>query len=182
MAKPKTRTVPVWVCLGVLGAAVFLPGCASMKGLKTQATVDDPNRLAATASLAGTPLSPAAWPDRTWWEGFGDPQLTALVETALAGQPTLRIAAARVRQADALAGRSEAALYPQVNLNARTTRQRFSENGLVPRPLAGSWKWSSDVQLGLGYELDFWGKNQAAFDAALDRVRAAWFLPQKSSS
>ncbi|TSP11828.1 efflux transporter outer membrane subunit [Cupriavidus campinensis] len=173
MAKPKTRTVPAWVCLGVLGAAAFLPGCASMTGLKTQATVEDPNRLTATASLAGTPLSPAAWPDRAWWEGFGDPQLTALVEAALAGQPTLRIAAARVRQADALAGGAESALYPQVNLSARTTRQRFSENGLVPRPLAGSWKWSSDVQLGLGYELDFWGKNQAAFDAALDRVRAA---------
>jgi NodT family efflux transporter outer membrane factor (OMF) lipoprotein len=169
----KARTIPALRRFGVLGAALFLASCASMKGLETQATVDDANRLAATASLGATPVSPAAWPERAWWHGFGDPQLNALVEAALAGQPTLRIAAARVRQADALAGGAEAALSPQVNLNARSTRQRFSENGLVPRPLAGSWKWSSDVQLGLGYELDFWGKNQATFDAALDRARAA---------
>src|SRR4030095_12115540 len=82
-------------------------------------------------------------------------------------------ARARVRGGSARAAVAEAALSPQVNLNARSTRQRFSENGLVPRPLAGSWKWASDVQLGLGYELDFWGKNQATFDAALDRARAA---------
>ncbi|WP_454753103.1 efflux transporter outer membrane subunit [Cupriavidus necator] len=169
----KARAVPALRCLGVLGAAVLLASCASMKGLKTQATVDDANRLAASASLGATPVSPAAWPERAWWQGFGDPQLDALVEAALAEEPTLRIAAARVRQADALAGGAEAALSPQVNLNARSTRQRFSENGLVPRPLAGSWKWASDVQLGLGYELDFWGKNQATFDAALDRARAA---------
>lgn len=169
----QTQTVPVRPCLALLGAAVLLAGCASMAGLKTQATLDDPNRLAATASLAATPVSPAAWPARAWWQDFGDPRLDALVQAALAGQPTLRIAAARVRQADALAGVFESSLYPQVNLGARTTRQRFSENGLAPRPLAGSWKWASDVQLGLGYELDFWGKNKATFDAALDRVRAA---------
>ncbi|MGO4304456.1 efflux transporter outer membrane subunit [Cupriavidus sp. RAF12] len=159
--------------LSVFGAAMFLTGCASMTGLETQATVDDANRLAATASLGATPVSPAAWPRRAWWQDFGDPQLDALVEAALAGQPTLRVAAARVRQAYALAGGAKSALFPQVNLDATSTRQRFSENGLAPPPLAGSWKWSSDVQLGLGYELDFWGKNKATFDAALDRARAA---------
>ncbi|WP_354682376.1 efflux transporter outer membrane subunit [Cupriavidus necator] len=169
----KARTVRVLRRLGLLSAALLVTGCASMKGLQTQATIDDANRLAATASLGATPVSPAAWPKRAWWQGFGDPQLDALVEAALAGQPTLRIAAARVRQADAQAGGAEAALSPQASLNARSTRQRFSENGLAPRPLAGSWRWSSDVQLGLSYELDFWGKNRATFDAALDRARAA---------
>lgn len=157
---------------GILAVTCMLAGCASMKGLETQAVMDDANQLGASASLAATPVSPAAWPRQAWWEDFGDPQLSGLVRTALAGQPTLRVAAARVRQADALAGGAEASLYPQANLLARTTRQRYSENGPVSRPLAGSWKWSSDVMLGLGYELDFWGRNQATFDAALDRARA----------
>nr|WP_256506760.1 efflux transporter outer membrane subunit [Cupriavidus sp. WGlv3] len=160
-------------CLGVLGATLLLASCASMKGLHTQASLDDANRLAATASLGATPVSPAAWPELAWWKRFGDPQLDTLVAAALAGQPSLRVAAARVRQADALAGSAEAALYPQANLGARTTRQRFSENGAVPPPLAGGWRWNSEVQFGLSYELDFWGKNQATFDAALDRARAA---------
>lgn len=156
----------------MLAATLLVAGCASMKGLKTQAIVNDANQLAASASLGAARVSPAAWPRRAWWQDFGDTQLDAFVEAALHTQPTLRVAAARVRQADALAGGADAALSPQVNLNARTTRQRFSENGPVARPLAGSWKWNSDVQLGLGYELDFWGKNQATFDAALDRARA----------
>ncbi|MBP0624028.1 efflux transporter outer membrane subunit [Cupriavidus sp. LEh25] len=169
----RQATVGVLQSLGVLGAIFLLTSCASMKGLQTQASIGDANRLAATESLGVTPVSPAAWPKPAWWRGFGDPQLDALVEAALAGQPTLRIAAARVRQAEALAGSAEAALYPQGNLSGRTMRQRFSENGAAPPPLAGSWRWNSDVLFGLSYELDFWGKNQATFDAALDRSRAA---------
>ncbi len=136
MAKPKTRTVPAWVCLGVLGAAVFLPGCASMTGLKTQATVDDPNRLAATASLAGTPLLAGR---------LAGPRLVGRLWRSAAhragrkrrwpGSPRCVSpprGCARPMRSPAAA---ESALYPQVNLSARTTRQRFSENGLVPRPL-----------------------------------------------
>lgn len=167
------RAVPALRQLGCMAVVLSLVGCASMNGLKTQARVDDANRLEASESLAAARVSPAAWPERAWWRTFGDPQLDALVEAALAGQPSLRVAAARVRQAEALAGGAEAALSPQANLFGRTTRQRFSENGLAPKPLAGSWKWASDLQLGLSYELDFWGKNQATFDAALDRARAA---------
>ncbi|RZT39377.1 efflux transporter outer membrane subunit [Cupriavidus agavae] len=153
--------------------ALLLSACASMGGLATRATLDDADALAASASLRHVPATPAAWPARAWWRDFGDPQLDTLVDTALANQPTLGVAAARVRQAQALTSQAEARLFPQASLNARTTRQRFSENGAVPPPLAGSWKWNSDVVIGLGYELDFWGRNRATFEAALDRARAA---------
>ncbi|PLP99475.1 efflux transporter outer membrane subunit [Cupriavidus pauculus] len=168
-----TFRTPQPVGFVLFGAAILVAGCASTQGLRTQSTRDDANRLAATESLAAAQVNPDAWPDRIWWRSFGDPQLDALVEAALVGQPTMRVAAARVRQAEALAGGAQAGLSPQANLYGRTVRQRFSENALVPPPLAGSWKWASDLQLGLTYELDFWGKNQAAFDAALNRARAA---------
>ena len=66
-----------------------------------------------------------------------------------------------------------ASLYPQANASLRSTRQRFSEDGTVPPPIAGSWQTINDVSLGVSYELDFWGKNRAAVDAALGRAHAA---------
>ena len=154
-------------------ASLLLAGCAGTGGLHTESTVESANALAASASLAGTPVSPAAWPTQAWWESYGDAQLNQLVQAALAEQPSLRVAAARVRQADALASVAGAPLSPQGSLNGRATRQRFSEHSTTPQPLAGSWDWTADLQAGVGYEIDFWGKNQAALDAALQRAQAA---------
>jgi len=159
--------------LGLTLSALLLAGCASTGDLHTHSTVGSANQLAATASLDGTPVSPAVWPTEAWWESFGDAQLTQLVVAALAEQPSLRVAAARVRQADALASVAGAPLSPQGNLNGRATRQRFSEHSTTPQPLAGSWDWTADLQAGVGYEIDFWGKNRAALDAALQRAQAA---------
>lgn len=159
--------------LGLTLWAALLAGCAGTGGLHTHSTVGSANELAASASLQATPVSPAAWPTEAWWERFGDAQLNQLVQAALAEQPSLRVAAARVRQADALAGVAGAPLSPQGNLNGRATRQRFSEHSTTPQPLAGSWDWTADLQAGVGYEIDFWGKNRAALDAALQRAQAA---------
>jgi NodT family efflux transporter outer membrane factor (OMF) lipoprotein len=75
--------------------------------------------------------------------------------------------------ADAVARIAGAALAPQANASFHSTRERFSEHGTVPPPMAGSWQTVNDASLGLHYELDFWGKNRAAVDAALDRSHAA---------
>ncbi len=153
--------------------ALSLAGCASMRGLHTHATALDPNWVDAAQSLSNATLSPAAWPKETWWTDYGDPQLDRLMDNALHGQPGLRIAEARVRQAQAVAGVAGAALYPQANASLRSTRQRFSEDGTVPPPIAGTWQTINDLSLGVSYELDFWGKNRAAVDAALGRADAA---------
>jgi outer membrane protein TolC len=61
---------------------------------------------------------PDAVGDR-WLAGFNDPQLDALVKEALAYNPDLRVAAARVEQAAGYVSVAGATLYPQVNLLAR---------------------------------------------------------------
>lgn len=157
--------------LATLSAAV-LSACASFEGLAPRSSLGDPNRLAAQASLAEV-SDAAAWPASDWWRAFGDPQLDQLMDEALAGSPSLRLARARLDQAQALAGLADAARYPQVNANASSTYQRFSENGQVPPPLAGSWRSANRLGLDFSYELDFWGKNAAALEAALGRARAA---------
>ena len=62
--------------------------------------------------------SAAAWPTSAWWRGYGDPQLNALVEEALAGSPDVAIAAARLRAAEAAAQQAGAALVPSLELDA----------------------------------------------------------------
>jgi NodT family efflux transporter outer membrane factor (OMF) lipoprotein len=60
-------------------------------------------------------------------------------------------------------------LAAQLNL----TEQRYTANGAVPPPLAGSVQSSGTAQLAASWEMDFFGKNQAALQAALGTERAA---------
>ena len=150
-----------------------LASCASSGGKNIQAKPIDTDRLAVAKSLSATTRSAATWPKDAWWTDFGDGQLDQLMSEALRGQPSLRIAEARVREAEAVAGIVKSTLYPQIDGSLKSTQQRFSEHALVPRPVAGSSDSVNDASLGVNYELDFWGKNRAAIDAALDRASAA---------
>lgn len=157
----------------VLLAVAVLSACASTGGLLTHARSIDPAQVAAAQSLAGVALSPAAWPMAAWWRDLGDPQLDALMDAALRDQPGLRAAEARVRAAESLAVIAGAAEWPQISASAKSTRQRFSEYGTVAPPIAGSWQTINEATVGATWELDFWGKNRAAVDAALDRQHVA---------
>ena len=90
-----------------------------------------------------------------------------------AGNPTLKLAQARLARAQAAMDAAGAALRPQVNGALDLTRQRYTENGMVPPPIAGSVRNTGTLQLSAGWELDFFGRNQAALDAALGSTRAA---------
>lgn len=151
---------------------VLLAGCASTSGLAPSATMRDANDLASERTLSAAAIDNAAWPATDWWKAFGDPQLDALMDEALADNPTLNIAAARTRKALALAAESHSALYPRVDAGASTTREHFPEHGLVPPPFGGTTQTLSDLQLSLDWEIDFWGKNRNAYEAALGQARA----------
>jgi len=154
-------------------ASLLIAGCASMNGLAPQSSQRDANTLATQRALANVTVSIAAWPKTDWWKGFNDRQLDALMEEALAGSPTLYVAAARTRKALAAADMSSAALLPRVDGIASSTRQRYPENGLTPPPLGGSTQTLNQLQATLTWELDFWGRNREAYEAALSTARAA---------
>lgn len=168
---PAAQTIRT--ALAAIAAAIVLAGCASDGGLRSQATLTQASQLAASATLADANTSPAAWPAANWWQRYGDAQLNQLVAEALSGSPTLRIAQARVRQAQAAEGLAEAASAPQLGAAARSTRQLYSENSTVPKPLAGSWRWANEATLNFSYEFDFWGKHEATLAAAVGRRNAA---------
>jgi NodT family efflux transporter outer membrane factor (OMF) lipoprotein len=151
--------------LAVLAAALALAGCASFKGIEPEAQLREPAVPAASEAIA--PVS------SQWWREFGDAQLEALVEEALRGNPNLGVARARLRRAQAATDVARAADQPQVNGALDITRQRFTENGLYPPPLAGSINETATLQANVNWELDFFGKNQAALQASLGAARAA---------
>ena len=151
----------------------MLAGCASMRGIETRATARDANALASSRALGGASVTDAAWPATDWWKTFGDPQLDGLIDEALRQSPTLNIAAARTRKAVAAADAGRAALSPRIDASASSTRERFSENGLVPPPFGGTTQTVNQLQATLSWELDFWGRNRSAYEAALGAARAA---------
>jgi NodT family efflux transporter outer membrane factor (OMF) lipoprotein len=158
--------------LSLLAAALLLAGCAGTGQQRPLAHTIDAGAVSAKETVSALAAGTMAWPRQDWWTAYGDPQLSILVERARAGSATVALAQARVRQAAALEGIAESALAPQASVGGRSTRQHFSANSNVPKPLAGNWAWFNDAGVGLSYEADFWGKNASAVGAAAGRVNA----------
>jgi NodT family efflux transporter outer membrane factor (OMF) lipoprotein len=150
-----------------------LAGCAALPNSGPRAQARSAADLQLATTVGETRIDDRAWPEVTWWQVFADPQLDRLETEALASNPTLAIAQARLDRAQAVAGGARSALRPNADLNARSTRERFSERDVIPPPFAGTTRTESRVALDFSYELDFWGKNRAALVAALDRAEAA---------
>jgi outer membrane protein TolC len=91
----------------------------------------DANSLGTSGSFTRTAAGNEAWPALDWWTRFGDSQLNQLMTEGLAGSPTLRVAAARTREALAQSGIANCARYPQVSAQGESTRERFPEHSLV---------------------------------------------------
>src|SRR4051812_38484370 len=151
---------------------VLLAGCASHHGIEPKSALTDPATLQAQKAL-GEAKADASWPELDWWKRFGDAQLDALIEEGIAGSPNSRLTQARLDQASAAARIAQASLSPQVGASADVTHQRFSANYIFPPPIGGSTHTTTQLALNASYELDFWGKNRSAYEAALGRSRAA---------
>ncbi len=159
-------------------ALATLSACANFSGILPQAKALDAQALGLQAKPASTPATPAPEDkplalDAQWWRAFGDAQLNQLIDQALAHSPSLRVAQARLARVQAGSEIAQAATLPQLNTGLDLTHQRYTANGAVPPPLAGSIRDSGTLQASASWELDFFGKNRAALDAALGQVRAA---------
>jgi outer membrane protein, multidrug efflux system len=104
-----------------------------------------------------------------WWRRFGDAQLDALQEQALAASPTLEAAVARLAQARASVDVASAGLFPQLALSGRAARQKISAD----RPLTNyNTPNFSTVQndyalsFNVSYEADLFGRVRGTVGAA----------------
>ncbi len=128
--------------------------------------------------------------DASWWQSYGDPQLNALVDKALAQNLDLRAAAQRIAAARAVAANSRSALLPAVNLTTSGQRLRGGfQQGIARIPEAPGEAQSGSfvapfetniLQAGLDmrWELDLFGGNRAALAASRADVEASEQLRQ----
>ena len=108
-----------------------------------------------------------------WWKEFHDENLNALVESALEKNTNLRIAYLNLEKAKASLGVAEADLLPGVNLNAGATRTRNSAETATHMPQTTTKSY--EINLGLNYEIDLWGRVRNSVLAANENLNASKF-------
>jgi NodT family efflux transporter outer membrane factor (OMF) lipoprotein len=106
-----------------------------------------------------------------WWTGFGDPEMTSLVDRALTGNLDLAQARARVSQSRAAARAAGAALLPRASAEGSVDNVEQSLDspiGEIGRHLPGFPRGYDDHALGAeaSWELDLFGGLRRGAEAA----------------
>src|SRR4051794_39748430 len=145
---------------------LVLTGCTlGPKYKRPQVTVPDSYRGLAPGTDRQTVTSLG---DEKWWSVYQDPQLQALIREALSQNYDVRIAAARVLQAQAVLGITRADQFPTITGGASTSNERAPATSIA-LPFETS---PFQVNLSLFWELDFWGRFRRATEAARATVLA----------
>ena len=111
-----------------------------------------------------------------WWTLYNDDVLNDLIAKVSKNNTDLKIAVARIEEADGYMREVGAALFPQVNLDSSANRFRVTELGAVPMINGMSPTRSNfNVRLGTTFELDFWGKLRRAQESAKAQALASRF-------
>ena len=148
--------------LVALCAALLLGACAAVGPDYERPATGLPGAYPdAPADLAAAAAVPAEW-----WKLYGDQRLDELVAGALARNADMRIAVARIEEADANLREAGAAFLPEADLVATPARSRISNQTANPIP-ASVPLVRNNVRLALStaFELDFWGKLRRALEA-----------------
>lgn len=172
------RRHPTSSAIACAAAMLVLSAC-SLAPREQRPGMDIPPAFGQAAHPPGT-LEPADDPGRwqpaqpqdlqapsPWWQVFGDPELVRLEQAALAANPDVAIAMARLGQARAMRSRSEAARLPQVDAGFGPTRQRSSGAAAgrgddAPGSSQTLWR----AQASVAWEADIFGRLASGVDAA----------------
>ena len=168
-----SRSAPTPRVLFLVLVAV-LAGCAVGPDYKRPA-VDSPGTYRRASSDTNAPSASGSFADLGWWEIFKDPQLSAYLGEALTNNWDIKIAAARVLQAEAAARITRSQFLPTVNAGGDLVTSRASEKGpgTVP-PGTNPQKGYGDVFLSMpAYEVDLWGRIRRANEAARANLLAS---------
>jgi NodT family efflux transporter outer membrane factor (OMF) lipoprotein len=128
-----------------------------------------PDRYAFDPGREGLPL-----PASQWWKAFRSKELDGLVERALAENHDLKAAMHRIAQAEAQAGVTAGALLPTLQYSAKSSVSGPKGGvGTVDATERSERLYQYGLQA--SYEIDLWGKNRSAMDAALATAQASLF-------
>ncbi|WP_250455023.1 efflux transporter outer membrane subunit [Caballeronia sp. ATUFL_M2_KS44] len=104
-----------------------------------------------------------------WWTALGDPQLNALIEAALAHNPDLKMAQARLRQARSQLRGERANALPKVSASAAALRMRSPDTAIFGQSDGSGGRGPVDfytVGFDASWEIDLFGGTRRAIEAA----------------
>jgi NodT family efflux transporter outer membrane factor (OMF) lipoprotein len=156
--------------LAVLSCVAGSAGCILTKDLPDPALDIPEGYKAARLSKAAD-----SRPTLDWWRRFRSRELTDLMEEAQTVNLDIAAATARFQQADAQARITGAALLPTLNGNGSETYSRTSGSSASGLTNGGREVVNYSASLSASYELDFWGKNRDAAQAAEETAIANRF-------
>jgi multidrug efflux system outer membrane protein len=167
-SRAASRSLIRW--LGALCIAASSAGCILTQDLPDPA-LDVPNgyRTAKPATATDAP------PSLDWWRGFRSTELTGLMEEAQRVNLDIAAAVARFIQADAQARIAGAALLPNVSGAGSETYSRTSGSSASGLSIGGREVVNYNASLAASYQLDFWGQNRDALQAAEETAVASRF-------
>lgn len=148
----RSATRPGCACAAwLLCAAGLFAGCAA--GPNYQRPVVQP-----PAAFRGEePSTNAPPPELAWWKVYEDATLQTLIREALANNYDLRVAAARVTQARAVAMQARSRLVPSAEYSGAVSRGRNDFLGSA-FPTAGASDATGMATLNAFWEVDLWGR------------------------
>ncbi len=143
---------------------LLLGGCANVGPDYMAPQLSLPARWSVTVATGASDTRALA----SWWKAFDEPLLSDLIERAISFNRDLAQAEARVREARARRGISDADRYPTIQSSASATHRRGSEE-------TGSGKSSELYSAGLDarWELDIFGGKRRALEAASANLEAS---------
>ncbi|HYL23213.1 MAG TPA: efflux transporter outer membrane subunit, partial [Burkholderiales bacterium] len=102
-----------------------------------------------------------------WWQLYGDQTLDRLIDTAQTANADVRLAAARVQEAEGALREARAALFPEVTGSYTYARQRVSTVASPPQfPGVPLVRPNHTLSASTNFEVDFWGRFGRASEAA----------------
>ena len=160
--------------IALVCVAIFCSGCTVGPNYKKPvAAVPGTYRGLTPEEAANT--EPASVGDQKWWEVFQDEQLKTLIRTALQQNYDVRIAGARILEAQAQLGITRADQFPTVSAGAGLSDQRSARGKFFPA-FEGS---TGQLNASAAWELDFWGKFRRATEAARANLLASEWARQE---
>ncbi|MDR2981821.1 MAG: TolC family protein [Puniceicoccales bacterium] len=137
--------------LGVLAAFFLLAGC--MHDDKDPSAKFDPAQIRLADDIH---LARDGWPAAFWWTRYDDPQLNALIARAIVSAPSIAVAQTRIAQSHA--------------------QVKIIGNWWNNFQIMGGGIFTKDLQAGdilINYNLDIWGKQSHAVEAAIGAENAS---------
>jgi multidrug efflux system outer membrane protein len=154
----------MWPRIAFALALISMAGCAV--GPKYRQPVPPVPQSFKEGGAPDTGTPDIAYSD--WWRVFNDPELGGLEKEANAANQDIKLAMARVDQAEAGAKYARSFLFPTVSIGAAAARTREAQNRPNSGNSSGLAATYNDFQLPafLSYEIDAWGRVRKSIESA----------------